>query len=320
MKKIIYSLAILLVSSSLSAQQDVQLNIKNYLGSNVYQKNTASKNNLGHDFDIKRLEYYMSQIILIHDGGQLDTFKNQYLLVNPSGAIDSFNLGQKTFTNIEAIQFSLGVEAPTNNGDPTQYFTGHPLAPKSPSMHWGWSAGYRFIAVEGKCGTGLTQNYELHGLWNANYFSVRIPVSGQSINNKTVITLNADYNQIFHNMGINVGVIAHGVDDEDLEALQNMRDSVFSNENGQTDILSAANPSNDLKLKIYPNPIKVGKSIASVIPAAKVSEVKIFNIAGNLIQEAGNLNDIKITNAGLYIITIVDNEGVIYNSKLTVIN
>lgn len=320
MKKIIYSLAILLASSALCAQQNIQLNINNYLGSKTYAKNTSSNNSLGHEFNITRLEYYISQIILIHDGGMMDTFESTYLLVNPSGSIDSFDLGQKSFTNLEAIQFAIGVEAPTNNEDPTQYPTGHPLAPKSPSMHWGWSSGYRFIAIEGKCGFGLNQTYQLHGLWNANYFSLRIPVTGKYINNKTVITLNADYDQILNDIDMSSGVIAHGTDDQDLDALKNMRDSVFSNVNGETDILSSPKMTNSIKYSIYPNPIKLNENINLGALNSKVEEIQVFNSSGRLIQKTQNVNNIKFTHTGMYILSIKDIDGVVHTSKLIAVN
>jgi len=49
----------------------------------------------------------------------------------------------------QAIRFRVGVEAKTDTSDPQVWPPGHPLHPDVCGLHWGWSAGYVFLAVEG---------------------------------------------------------------------------------------------------------------------------------------------------------------------------
>ena len=157
MKKNYYKIIGLIIAltciTSVNAKTLVKLKINHKMGDMAYAKNTQSTNNLGQNYDINRLEYYVSNIIVGHDGGALDTIKNKILLINPSGSFETYTLDSLNFTTIEFIQFSIGVDPIYNHSNPTGYAPGHPLAPKSPTMHWGWTAGYRFVAIEGKSGT-----------------------------------------------------------------------------------------------------------------------------------------------------------------------
>ena len=73
---------------------------------------------------------------------------NKWVLVNASEATE-VDLGSHDVTNVEAVHFHIGVDSSVNHSDPASYPMGHPLAPVFPSMHWGWAAGYRFVAIEG---------------------------------------------------------------------------------------------------------------------------------------------------------------------------
>ena len=73
-----------------------------------------------------------------------------YLLVNPNQ--NQYNIGNHNVENIYSIEFYLGVDPNINDAnpnDPSLWENSHPLANQIPSMHWGWSAGYIFLALEG---------------------------------------------------------------------------------------------------------------------------------------------------------------------------
>jgi len=305
----------------LNAQTEVKLKINHKLGANAFAKSTQTQNNLNHNFTITRLEYYLSNIMIVHDGGQLDTFIGKYLLMDPSGASETISLGSLTFTNIESIQFSVGVDKENNHLNPAAYSFGHPLAPKSPSMHWGWSAGYRFIAIEGKSGTNMNQTYELHGLGDENYFSLRIPVTATDDNGAKVVELNADYTQVLHEISLNSGVVAHGENTADLKALQNMRDSVFTNTTGQGDILSVKKALT-ATITSFPNPVKKGHSITLNTKHNAAVYYKVYDLTGKWIMETSlNAHKVELQQAGTYQVQAFTKEHVLVaNQKLVVIN
>lgn len=136
MKKSILSIFVLLVAFNLSAQKQVTLTIKHLLGTNPFGFNVASQNDLTHNFKITRVDYYISSIKLIHDGGMIMSVPNHYILAKGDNNVIDL-LGTFNVTNVEGIKFSIGVEMPVNTADPTVWLAPHPLSPQAPSMHWG---------------------------------------------------------------------------------------------------------------------------------------------------------------------------------------
>src|SRR5690606_7713783 len=150
MKSIVVLLVFLSTGFVSRAQNDVELKIFHRLGAQDFQLNSTAENNLNNEFQVTRLEYYITRISVIHDGNQSTSIGDDTLaLVDAADAISTtIPLGNLTITSVEEIRFHIGVYAPTNNADPSLQPMGHPLAPQSPSMHWGWAAGYRFVAME----------------------------------------------------------------------------------------------------------------------------------------------------------------------------
>src|SRR5690606_23624170 len=163
----VYSLLLLLLAGCTDAfaQTPVELHISHMLGANGLAFGSTAHNDLGNDFNVSRLEYYISKIQIHHDGGMTTDVYDHYILAD-GGQDVTDDLGSFNITTVESISFHIGVDAPINNADPALQPPGHPLALKTPSMHWGWASGYRFVAMEGKSGSGLSQSYEIHALGN----------------------------------------------------------------------------------------------------------------------------------------------------------
>src|SRR5210317_2115149 len=153
--KQIFTLILGLFMLTVFSQQDVILRLDHTLdGEKLQLDESYTHPELGYAFSITRLQYYVSEISIIHDGGQITAVEDTWLLVNASEG-DDHNLGGLNITNVEGISFYVGVDHAHNHMDPTIWPAGHPLAPQNPSMHWGWTAGYRFACLEGKTGAGL---------------------------------------------------------------------------------------------------------------------------------------------------------------------
>jgi hypothetical protein len=321
MKKNILLITIALLGNSwLSAQTLVKLKFNHSLAGKSFTKNTIATNNKGEDFTITRLQYYVSQIIVIHDNGMYDTFKGKYLLIDPSKDTVAIDLGTKTLTTVEAIQFSIGVDKAVNHNDPSLYGASHPLAPKSPSMHWGWSAGYRFIAIEGKAGASLNQQYELHGLGDNNYYTVRIPTTSTDAMGSTLIEINADYVRVLNNISVQSGVVAHGVEGEDKKALANMRDTVFTSITGQSSVLNVDKLASTITLGIYPNPINVGEAITIETYNDRTYTYQVYNINGKLVDKiTEKTNSIQLNERGIYQVVAIDAKGNIVATNKVVV-
>lgn len=237
---------------SANAQKEVYLTITHQLNGAGFAYGQTAQNNLGNSFQITRVEYYLSGIKIIHDGGQETPVPNHYILARGNNPVIDL-LGTFNVTTIEGIKFSVGVDSPANNADPALYSLPHPLAYQTPSMHWGWSSGYRFVCLEGMAGSGFATNFQLHGLWNANYFQQSKALSAVMLGNKAYINLNADYVKALQDVNVSVGPIDHGTDQQDLKMLQNFRDFIFTPGSAIPNSIEKE-PLQQPNLTVYPNP------------------------------------------------------------------
>ncbi len=194
-----------------SAQVNVTLHMTQKLGGEPFAFNSAAEAEMGYSFIMTRMEYYISEIKLIHDGGVVTPVTDLYLLVDPAGDTE-FELGEFAITDLEKIEFSIGVDQAHNHLDPATYPLSHPLAPQNPSMQWGWSAGYRFIAIEGFAGSdsnSMNNNYQIHTIGDANYRTITIDVDGDVSGNEMAIHLQADYENFLDGINASNGLISH---------------------------------------------------------------------------------------------------------------
>lgn len=162
-------------------------------------------------YKLKRLQYYISDINIVHDGGQITECNKVFLLVDPKTFV--YGLGDYSINSVEKITFKIGIDSLINHGDPSLYPTGHPLAPQNPSMHWGWASGYRFAAIEGNSdnGNGLfNDNFEFHTIGDDLLTSIEIPTGSVIKDGNIMITLESNYNMLFNNINLYGGIIQHG--------------------------------------------------------------------------------------------------------------
>lgn len=302
------------------AQQTVKLNINHKLLNQNFAFNQASTNNLNNAFNLDRMQYYMSNFVIIHDGAQTKTATGVYALVDASTAT-SINLGSFSgITTIEGIKFSIGVNTPQNNQDPSLWPTTHPLAPKSPSMHWGWASGYFFVALGGNSSPALNQQLELHALGNVNYFSQTITTGAVLNAGALIISVNADYAQALKNINVSSGLVSHGSTGAGATLLANFRDYVFTA--ASTNVGITENSISTTDVSIYPNPSSTGLFSISYKNLNSNSSLKITDIAGRVIQDkkVSDLinNQFTIEAKGIYFVSLVNNDAVITNQKVVV--
>lgn len=321
MKKLYFTYLSLLFACASFAQQAVKLNINHKLLTQNFAFNQTSTNNLGHSFQLTRLQYYMSNFIIIHDGAQTTTATGVYALVDAS-TVTSINLGNFAgVTNIEGIKFSVGVNTPENNQDPSLWPSTHPLSPKSPSMQWGWASGYFFIVYEGVSSPALNQTLEMSCLGNANYYSQTITTGATLVGMDKIITINADYAQGFKNITISSGLVSHGSTGVNATMSTNFRDFVFSPVATNVGINENSNSNNNLT--IYPNPSTTGLfSISIDYAKTTATKVKITDITGRILQlknlsELAN-NQILIENKGIYFVSLLNENTTLATEKVVV--
>lgn len=307
-----------------AAKVNFQINHK--LGNEEFAYNKTAKNNLNNNFELNRMEYYLSDFTIIHDGGVRSKIDSSFLLIKASknsttNQILDLNSKNLKISKIEGIEFGIGVPAPINNADPTKWPANHPLAPKSPSMHWGWAAGYRFVAMEGTTNLGLNSTLEVHALNNENYKLTTISTNvNADANGDFNIVFDADYTRALENIDISGGLINHSGEGEAVTLLNNFREYVFT-----PVIVSSLENILVNNLNIYPNPNNGEFSIdlSEFNTANKtINYIKVYDNLGRLVNEFPNINlnnlQIKIERKGIFTIGFYDNNNLIVSKNVVI--
>jgi len=308
----------MLTGLSLEAQINTEIKINHYLDGQAPVSGNVAQNNLGNDFKVDRLEYYVSRITVVHDGGQvLPISDDSIMLVNPlSETSTTLELGTLNITNIESVKFHIGVFAPINNGDPSLWPTNHPLSFKSPSMHWGWASGYKFVAFEGTSGANFGQTFQFHGLDSVNYFETSVnAVYTENSNGTLVMHIDANYENIIQDIDVSAGASSHGSTGDAKVTLENFRDFVFAS----TTAVGIQESINKLSWEVYPNPSGESSIQVGVTTDIKDVNVIVTNTLGQVISSNPMPNngilELTIEDTGIYFITLEKNDKLLSTKK-----
>lgn len=303
-------------------QSPVKLKINHLIGDKTFTFSEKSKNNLGDDFQYSRMEYYLSNFSLVHDGGKVTKTPNVYALVNATQATE-IDMGSIDVTTIEAINFSVGVHPDVNNQDPTQWPKDHPLYPKMPSMHWGWASGYRFVAMEGKARETFNTVFEVHALGNQNFFDINIPISATDNNGTLMLELNADYEKAVTNLFLSQGVVTHGDYDEAITVLRNFQNRVFTTTTGQGNTLSTEDVSMaSVTTRVYPNPSSGQISVSAPASGNSVATIRVTDLSGRLVTEKTKMGEtatFTISESGLYLVAVEFENGMVETHRVSIL-
>lgn len=290
---------------ALSAQTtQLQVKINHKLSNEDFAFSAEAENDSGDIFIFNRMEYYLSGFSLLHDGTTTAIPDLHFLVKADENTV--LDLGEVTIENLTEIRFHTGVAESVNHEDPAAWPADHPLAPQAPSMHWGWAAGYRFVAAEGKSGANLLQDFQLHGLGDDNYFEARVPVSVTITEEVTVIEIDADYTAALKGINVGSGVISHGETGEAKVCLENFRNEVFSATDTDTGIIDYGSVS---EFSVFPNPAHFNTfSVAVKIAESQESEVRIYAADGTLISVEKIVNagtaEVRVPAAGIYFVRL----------------
>jgi hypothetical protein len=302
-----------------NAQTEVSLKINHKLGLEDFTLGAVGTNNLSYDFKATRLQYYLSQVTIIHDGGTETAVPLEVLaLVEPQEEISTtIELGSFDVTTIESVRFFIGVQEPENNADPSLWPAEHPLAPKSPEMQWGWAAGYRFVVIEAEAGPGYDSYVGIHALGNENYFEVATDVEVEAVGEALVMNVMADYSQGLNDINLLTDVISHGATGAALQVLENWRDDVFG--------LYYASLELDIPLmdwNIYPNP-STGNVTVDFPNEMEADQISVTNVLGEVVQTIvvpdNNRVELTILDAGIYFVNAINGAGETLDTEKLVI-
>ncbi len=301
------------------SQTDITLKINHRLDLADFALDMPAVNNLGQSYKTNRLEYYISKFIIIHDGGiETAVPLDVIALVQPGEEVNTLiPLGNFDVTTVESIQFAIGVYEPINNEDPTLFDESHPLGPKSPSMHWGWVAGYRFVAYEGFGGADYTQNFQLHGLGNDNYFSQKQDVIAEVVGGTLVLSIDANYTEALRDIDLSSGVVSHGETGAALQLLLNFKNHVFGNY-----FVALDDQPVQSSWLVYPNPsasMEVAINFQDLTSDYRFEIVNILGESVNVLQiTENNMLRVQLPSQGIYFFSLMKNNTLIETKKVVI--
>jgi len=290
------------------AQTDVSLAVVHQVDDAEFALNSTFVSGDSYEYTVTRLEYYLSEIEIVHDGGQITPVPDTWLLIDASGP-SLISLGEFAVNEIEGINFSVGVNPEHNHLDPATYPAEHPLAPQNPSMHWGWASGYRFAAFEGLSGPGFLSVFEIHALGNDNYHQTQLTGVAHGEGNSKTIVVNADYNGLLQGVNVSGGLVVHGETQHAALLLDNFRDHVFSL---SSEPLSIEGALNTLDIpRVYPNPFNAGLLAIDNLPWGN-HVVEVLAMDGRVVyrkESTGSTEriDLETLENGSYLIRISGN-------------
>jgi len=225
-------LVLLTIALSASAQENqVSFTIHGRIGDAPFVINSMYRT-LADDLYLKptSLRYYLSQISITHDGGKVTPIPSLYILVDHS-APTSYQLGTLPITSVESITFHIGVDSARNHLDPATYAPYHPLSPQDPSMHWGWTSGYKFMAynlLTGADTAAMKYVTEIHGLGDANYYRITVDVPVDARNGKVSIDVIANLAELLRGINVSKSLFEHSDEGPAKLMLENAAQRVFS--------------------------------------------------------------------------------------------
>ena len=308
MKRAISILIFLLINSLVFGQSkevNIFLNHKynggdfNFDSTYVVDGNTPIKFN--------RLEYYLHLKSIISNDGETTNLSDHYLLVNPSQ--NHYNIGSYEISNVSTLLLNIGVAQEINHDDPSLWYASHPLAPQIPSMHWGWSAGYIFVALEGMIDENQDGIFETviqyHPVDDSYYSEIIITDAVIETDTSIEIYLNVNYNKLIENIGTNEGGVYHGLHDENELLINNF---IYNNVFTVPENLNLKETS--ISNAVFPNPF----SNSIQLNLNENSIVKVYNSLGilvdayNLDKGQQQINTQTLLN-GVYILSLQSKSG-----------
>lgn len=317
MKTFILFFCIALAVQTSYAQKDVYFKLNHLLGTSSFAFNQTTANDVGSDFQVTRLQYYISNIILHHDGIQTPV-SNKFILVDASIATNEL-LGNFNVTTLDSISFGIGIGSAENHLDPTLYAASNPLAPQAPSMHWGWTSGYRFVAFEGVSGASMSDVFQMHALGDNNYKIKTIVTPGNLVNNDLEIAIDADYAKALSTIDVSGGVISHSENGDARTVLTNFNTSVFSDGSMSVPVTKLET----IKVSVYPNPVPVGQALQIEVDQAFDTSIEVYDLTGKVYKNvtyAPNDQIVRFMDSGWYILNIKKEGKTIATQKISVTN
>ena len=311
-------LVLFLILSSCLFSKDVYLNILHQVGGEAYIKDEKVYIINSNEVKLKRLQYYLTNFTLIDKNGNKIETPTKYLLINADS--NDYFLGDIDIDSVASMEFYFGIEEKINHSDPSVWEVGHPLNLTYASMHWGWAAGYRFLAVEGvtkDLWSNWKNEFQFHLVGDQYYGKIQIDQPLTLVDSETghyKIQLLADFKDLFQDVNLISNNFNHGSGGSNDIIATNVKSGRFLTSPKVLSVEKLAN------LSVYPNPTSDFVNIDFADLNTQNLSIQIVDINGNIVLEetAQQLKriDLKKLSSGTYFVNILENSKILKSVKI----
>lgn len=315
MTKSLLFLLLLCCNWSLFAQTNLELNIQHKFGKSTYVPGQPYVDENNRVILINRIQYYLSNIELIHDGNQSSLINGRYFLM--AGETSSYNLGTvaANIQELESLNIDLGIASSANASNPTDYNTGHPLA--ETDMYSNDQQSYIFLTIEGMVDTNGDQvpdkSFSLRATGDQLLRNFTIEANASNDNN--IVKINLVANIASWLKGIDLELVGDqendGIDNEQL--CNNTNDNnVFYNVS-TTNVTTLVSPQNHIYID---SRLAIAPTIHYKFYTLEQLDITITNISGTYFIQRFNLapeGDFYMSDdlaSGIYIVIFTTPKGV----------
>ena|ERR1051326_1341595 len=168
---------------------------------------TIATDATGRKFQLNIAQMYISGVKLKKMDGTFYTVSNAVIL--KTIAEEEYVIASVPAGNYSSVSFNVGLDAATDQTDPSTYPASSPLSPQNPSMWFGSTAqGYMFVNVQGLADTTATHTGPVNSAFS---YQVGTPALLKTVDmpQKNFVVL-AGQEQFVH-MIIDYGVLLQGV-------------------------------------------------------------------------------------------------------------
>lgn len=308
MKRLVLA-ASLLSCLIVQAQKEVSVYFRPLYQTAAFGLNQEVQTENGDVFTLDHMKFYMSEIQIIHDGGQVLVFDSMNVRLIDLASSYAY-LGLLPINQLEGIRFGVGVPEDLNHLDIAKYDESSPLSFQTPSMHWGWAAGYMHMIVGGTVdtdGNSVPETYfELHNLGDANYHTKELMMPATTIgNNQEMFIVDWNIDEWFNGIEPAVEGTSHGEVGVNQTIMYNVVDSpVFT-----APLTASINKEQPFQLKVY---IGTENVVVRWPESYFPKQAQLVSSDGKKIfDQSISAKEITInkSNKGVFILRLVDADG-----------
>lgn len=276
---------------------------------------------------LSRAEFYISEIEFKKEDDAAMPLPDTYILVNAGKPGVEYKLGEYPMQAAKKMILHFGVPASVNHLDPATYFSGHPLAFQDPSMHWGWTSGYRFIALEGMIDNdndGIPETvFEIHSLGDALYTKAEVEGYLSAKDGNLHVDMTLDYAQLFKDIAMKGNLIQHGSSSLNAKVLSNAALAKFIQLPQSVSTKDVVE--NSSLISCLPNPAQDHLNVFYTLPGEQTMNLLLSNSLGVAVMNMNNLpakGNVSLSTEGLaegvYFISFFEKGRLVARNKILI--